>query len=70
MCGTPSPIALATLRMVSYTIAFHWVTSPANRTCEWLAARRCTVEPHYSGMSAHLAGYDDATCLHVLQVPR
>jgi hypothetical protein len=43
---------------------------PANRAQEWAAARRCIVEPHCSGLSTRLVGYDDAACPHVLQAPR
>jgi hypothetical protein len=45
------------------------VTSSASRVSEWLVTWRCTVELHYSAMSARLAGDDDVACLLILQVP-
>jgi hypothetical protein len=64
--GAPHHVALPHCKMVSGTILSCRVTSPASHTCEWLVARRCTVEPHCRGLTARFAGYDDATYLHIL----
>jgi hypothetical protein len=58
------------LRTVSDIVPSRWVTSPANRDCEWLAVQCCTIESHCSGMFAHLACYVDTAYPHVLDALR
>jgi hypothetical protein len=53
--------------MVSDTLSSRQVTSPASRAYEQSAARRHTVELYCSVLSAHLVGYNDIACSHVLQ---
>jgi hypothetical protein len=65
--STPHPVVLTTLHKVSGTVPSRWVTSPASCAYERSATRRHTVELDCNALFAHLVGYDDTACPHILQ---